>query len=166
MQTMSQKLERLLDLLRNPIFLSATTSLLVAQLLKAIVNLFRTRKTNVKETLLVFLWRTGGMPSSHSAVAASISASIALVEGFSNLFILSLFLTLIVVRDALGVRRSSGLQARALNKLGAEVGTRLGLEYEPVREVHGHSWTEVLAGSLLGLAVALCFCQNKIVGGG
>lgn len=100
------------------------------------------------------------MPSSHSAIAISISSSIALTEGFSNLFILSLFLSLIVIRDALGVRRSSGLQAKALNRLGTEVSARLDICYEPVREVHGHTWTEVLVGALLGFAIALFFAAR------
>jgi uncharacterized protein len=142
----------------NPIFRSAACSLFIAQFLKTLLNLLKVKKADIGDALLVFLWRTGGMPSSHSAIAVSISSSIALTEGFSNLFILSLFLSLIVIRDALGVRRSSGLQAKALNRLGGEVGTRLGLEYEPVREVHGHTWPEVLIGALLGVSIALFFC--------
>ena len=141
----------------NPIFRSAACSLIVAQLLKTILNLLKVRKADIGDALLVFLWRTGGMPSSHSAIAVSITSSIALTEGFSNLFILSLFLSLIVIRDALGVRRSSGLQSKALNRLGGEVGIRLGLEYEPVREVHGHTWPEVLVGAILGVFIALFF---------
>ena len=148
----------LADLAANPIFWSAACSLIVAQFVKTLLNLLHAKRADLGDALLVFLWRTGGMPSSHSAIAVSISSSIALTEGFSNLFILSLFLSLIVIRDALGVRRSSGLQAKALNRLGAEVGPRLGLEYEPVREVHGHTWPEVLVGALLGLAIALFFC--------
>ena len=145
-------------LLNNPIFLSAASSLVIAQFIKTILNLAKARRTDFKEALLVFLWRTGGMPSSHSAIAISISSSIALTEGFSNLFILSLFLSLIVIRDALGVRRSSGLQAKALNRLGNEVEARIGIVYDPVREVHGHTWSEVLVGSLLGFVIALIFC--------
>jgi hypothetical protein len=109
--------------------------------------------------MLIFFWRTGGMPSSHSAVAISISAAIALTEGLSNLFIVSLFLSLIVIRDALGVRRSSGLQSKALNKLGGELSTQFGIQYESVKEVHGHSLPEVLVGVVLGLCIALAFCR-------
>jgi acid phosphatase family membrane protein YuiD len=155
--TMHVNLKSLEALFSNPIFMSAACSLIVVQLLKTLLNVFKLKKTDFKEAILIFLWRTGGMPSSHSAIAVSISSSIAMTEGFSNLFILSLFLSLIVIRDALGVRRSSGLQAKALNRLGSEVGSRLGLEYEPVREVHGHTWPEVLVGALLGFTIALFF---------
>jgi uncharacterized protein len=160
--TMHVNLKSLGTLFSNPIFMSAACSLIVAQLLKTLLNLFKLNKTDYKEAILIFLWRTGGMPSSHSAIAISISSSIAMTEGFSDLFILSLFLSLIVIRDALGVRRSSGLQAKALNRLGNEVGSRLGLEYEPVREVHGHTWPEVLVGALLGFAIALFFSWESV----
>lgn len=147
-------------LLTNPIFLSAFTSLLAAQFIKALISVTKARKEEeFREAMLIFFWRTGGMPSSHSAVAISISAAIALTEGFSNLFIVSLFLSLIVVRDALGVRRSSGLQSKALNKLGGTLSTQFGIHYESVKEVHGHSLPEVLMGVVLGLCIALAFCR-------
>ncbi|PKL05797.1 MAG: acid phosphatase, partial [Spirochaetae bacterium HGW-Spirochaetae-9] len=95
-------------LLENPIFLSAFFSLLIAQFIKAVIALIKARRSeDLREAMFTFFWRTGGMPSSHSAVAISISAAVALTEGFSNLFIVSLFLSLIVIRDALGVRRSA-----------------------------------------------------------
>lgn len=147
-------------LFSNPIFLSAFFSLLTAQLAKAVITLFRTRRLDVKDAMFVLMWRTGGMPSSHSATAVSITVAIALTEGFSNLFILSLFQSLIVIRDALGVRRSAGLQSRALNRLGSELSLRLGLHYDAVKEVHGHTLAEVLVGSALGFFIAVAFCSR------
>jgi hypothetical protein len=147
------------SLLRNPIFLSALYSLFIAQFLKAIITLLRARSPSYQEAVLIFLWRTGGMPSSHSATAIAITSAVALTEGFSNLFVVSLFISLIVIRDALGVRRSSGLQSKALNRLGNEVQLSLGIKYESVREVHGHTWLEVLIGALLGFIIALAFCR-------
>jgi hypothetical protein len=147
------------SLLRNPIFLSALYSLFIAQFLKAIITLLRARSPSYQEAVLIFLWRTGGMPSSHSATAIAITSAVVLTEGFSNLFVVSLFISLIVIRDALGVRRSSGLQSKALNRLGNEVQLSLGIKYESVREVHGHTWLEVLIGALLGFIIALAFCR-------
>jgi acid phosphatase family membrane protein YuiD len=146
-------------LFRNPIFLSAFYSLLIAQFIKSAISLVRSRREGLREAMLIFLWRTGGMPSSHSAVAVSISAAVALTEGFSNLFIVSLFLSLIVIRDALGVRRSAGLQSKTLNRLGNDLSIRFGIKYESVKEIHGHTWPEVLVGAALGLCIALAFCR-------
>ena len=146
-------------ILSNPVFLSALWSLLLAQFIKAIVNLLRWRRQSLRETLLTFFWKTGGMPSSHSALAVSIATSIGVVEGVgSNLFILSMFFALVVIRDAMGVRRSAGLQARALNSLGRRFAARFGDNFTPVKEVMGHSASQVFVGSLLGFFIALAFC--------
>jgi uncharacterized protein len=148
-----------IELFSNPIFLSAVFSLLIAQFLKSVVNIFRSRTKSFREVLATFFWKTGGMPSSHSALAVSIATAIAVREGVNtSIFVLALFFALVVIRDALGVRRSAGLQAKALNQLGKEIGPRLGLQYRPVKEVHGHTPPEVLAGSLLGFFIALAFC--------
>lgn len=101
------------------------------------------------------------MPSSHAAVSVAITTAIALEEGFSNLFILAFFITLIVIRDALGVRRSSGLQAKALNRLGQNLSEQLTISFTPLKEVHGHTWPEVIVGSALGLGIA--FLMNYIL---
>lgn len=144
---------------RNPVFLATVFSLLTAQFIKAIINLYRYRSTSFKDVLLIFFWKTGGMPSSHSSLAVSLATAIALTEGLnSTIFILSLFFALVVVRDAMGVRRSAGLQARALNQLGRELSSRLGLAFHPVKEVQGHSPAQVAVGALLGFFIALAFC--------
>jgi acid phosphatase family membrane protein YuiD len=147
------------EFLANPIFLSAIFSLLMAQFLKAVVNMFRSHARNFRDVLVTFLWKTGGMPSSHSALAVSIATAIAFQEGLNtSVFILSAFFALVVIRDALGVRRAAGLQARTLNLLGKELNARSGIPYRPVKEVHGHNPAEVIVGSLLGFFIALAFC--------
>jgi acid phosphatase family membrane protein YuiD len=146
-------------LLSSPVFLSAVFSLLTAQFIKSIVLILKARTKSFRDVLGTFFWKTGGMPSSHSALAVSIAASIAMTDGVnSNIFILSLFFSLVVIRDALGVRRAAGLQAKALNLLGREIAPRLGIAFHPVREVHGHSAAEVVVGGLLGFFIALAFC--------
>ncbi len=146
-------------LFSNRVFLSAVFSLLTAQFIKSIVLVLRSRAKSVRDIIGTLLWKTGGMPSSHSALAVSIAASIAITEGVNrNLFILSLFFALVVIRDALGVRRAARLQAKALNLLGRELSSRFGISFHPVREVHGHSAAEVAVGGLLGFFIALAFC--------
>ncbi|MDP3177662.1 MAG: divergent PAP2 family protein [Spirochaetaceae bacterium] len=145
-------------LLADPVFLSAVFSLMTAQFLKAIVNIFRARSRSFREVMITFFWRTGGMPSSHSALAVSIATSIGFLEGTdSSVFILSVFFALVVIRDAMGVRRSAGLQARALNILGRELSSRFEFPFHAVKEVHGHTASEVAVGSLLGFFIAVAF---------
>lgn len=147
------------ELFRNPVFLSAIVSLLMAQFIKMVINIFSYRSRSFKEVILTFLWKTGGMPSSHSALVVALATSVALVDGAgSDLFIVSLFFALVVIRDAMGVRRSAGIQARTLNLLGKDLSSRLGIPFRPVKEVQGHSPVQVAVGGLLGFFIAYAIC--------
>jgi acid phosphatase family membrane protein YuiD len=157
---MPLRAEPLKAFVENPIFLSSITSFLSAQLLKTVILLLRARKKTAREVVETLVWRTGGMPSSHVALVASMAASTAFAEGIgSNLFQISLWFALVVVRDAVGVRRSSGLQARLLNVLGKHVSDRLDVEFHPLKEVHGHTPLEVVVGGFLGLFIAVAFAS-------
>jgi hypothetical protein len=154
----SAKDSSILSFLGNPVFLSAFSSLFITQLIKAFISLLRTRARSLREIFITLLWRTGGMPSSHAALCVSLSTAIGFREGFnSSVFVLSFFFCLVVIRDALGVRRSAGLIARSLNQLGRDLGPRLGMEFNPIKEVNGHTPTEVFVGCLLGFSIALAF---------
>lgn len=107
------------------------------------------------EAIETAIWRTGGMPSSHSAVVCSLTTSTGISEGISsNLFVFCLFFALVVLRDALGVRRAAGIQAKALNKLGKQVANKIGLEFHSIKEIQGHTPMEVLVGAILGIFIA------------
>ena len=131
-----------------------------AQLVKTIIHLLKIKKfKNPRDVMEILIWRTGGMPSSHSAMVSAMAASIAFVEGLdSNLFVIAVMFAMIIIRDALGVRRSSGIQARVLNSLGRQIADKLKIEFHPVKEVRGHSPLEVVVGGLLGIIIAAAFC--------
>ncbi|WP_291427911.1 divergent PAP2 family protein [Deinococcus sp.] len=98
---------------------------------------------------------TGGMPSSHSAMVAALTTSVGITEGVgSPLFAASAVFALIVMYDATGVRHSSGQQARLLNELVAELRAvvREGFAPLPLRVLLGHTYLEVLIGTLIGVA--------------
>lgn len=155
---LSSRAAALVSFAENPIFLASLSSWLLAQFVKVIIVILRSPRRSPREILFTMLWRTGGMPSSHSSLVAALAASVAFSEGLgSDLFIVTLCIALIVIRDSLGVRRSSGLQARSLNQLGKEVSDRIGIVYHPVKEIQGHAPIEVLVGSLLGLFIAAAF---------
>jgi len=143
-------------LFENKIFLSTILSLCSAQVLKVIVCIVYNHKKTVRELIEVLTWRTGGMPSSHAAVVSSLFTSIAVVEGISsNLFIFSFWFALVVLRDAMGVRRSAGLMAKALNDLGKQASEKTGLDFRHVKEIQGHTPLEVVVGCLLGVSIAV-----------
>jgi acid phosphatase family membrane protein YuiD len=144
--------------IENPTVLAAITSWFLAQAIKSAIMLLRTKRRNSKEILKTFAWRTGGMPSSHAALVSAMTASIAVKEGIhSNLFAVCFFMALIIMRDAMGVRRSSGIQAKSLNSLGKSMEERIGVEYQAVKEVQGHTPLEVVIGALLGIFIAAAY---------
>ena len=155
--------EQFILFLRNPIFLSCVFSWLGAQFLKAAIKLVYGRIHSLAELIEVMFWRTGGMPSSHSALVTSLCTTISFSDGLSSdIFVFSLAFFLVVIRDAFGVRRSSGLQARKINDLGKELAEKKTIDnYKPMKEVDGHTPMEVLCGCLLGFFVGLSFSLLK-----
>lgn len=155
--------EQLKFLFTNPILLACIFSWLGAQFLKTAINLIYGRIHSLLELLETMIWRTGGMPSSHSALVTSLCTTIAFRNGLnSDLFVFSFCFFLVVLRDAFGVRRSSGLQAKKLNELGKELSEK-GLidEYKKIKEINGHTPMEVICGCLVGFFVGLAFSLLK-----
>ena len=142
----------------NMIFLTSFSSLFTAQLLKGIIYILKNRKRKTVELVEIIAWRTGGMPSSHAALVCSLCTSIAFMEGVtSNFFVFSFWFALVVLRDSMGVRRSAGLLARALNSLGKQAADKNGLDFNSVKEIQGHSPLEVVVGGLLGIFISAGF---------
>jgi len=147
-----------MPLIENPIFLSSVTSWFLAQLIKTVIMLLKTRRRKPKDTIESLFWRTGGMPSSHAALVAALTTSVGFAEGAgSNLFVATAVIALIVIRDSLGVRRSSGIQSRVLNMLGRQMAEKFKTEYHPVKEIQGHRPLEVAVGILLGIFIASAY---------
>ena len=118
-------------------------------MLKVLLVLLITRRWEVGRIL-----ETGGMPSSHSAFAVAVTTGVGLSQGLgSPLFAVCAVFSLIVMHDATGVRRSSGLQARLINELIEELRAvvRENFAPKPLRVLLGHSYLEVVVGVLIGL---------------
>nr|WP_217449512.1 divergent PAP2 family protein [Deinococcus sp. JMULE3] len=127
----------------------AVLSSTAAQLLKVFLILLIERRWRPAAFM-----ETGGMPSSHSAMVAALTTGVGITEGLgSPLFAASAVFALIVMYDATGVRHSSGQQARLLNELVEELRAvvREGFAPNPVRVLLGHTYLEVLIGTLLGI---------------
>ena len=142
--------------LYNSLFLSGLASWMVSQLIKTVLAFACHSITDFKQLLENLFWRTGGMPSSHSALVSAVTTAIAFKHGISSdLFVFSCCFSLVVVRDAVGVRRRSGQQAHALNDLGKQASEKLEINFTPVKETRGHKPLEVIAGLVLGFLIAV-----------
>lgn len=151
--------EQFLLFIYNPIFLSCVFSWIGAQFIKTAINLIYGRIHSFGDLIETMLWKTGGMPSSHSALVTSLCTTIGIKHGInSDLFVFALAFFLVTIRDAFGVRRSSGLQAKKINELGTELGDKKLIDdYKKIKEVNGHTPMEVLCGCLVGFFVGLAF---------
>ena len=150
---MPEKYEKFILFFTNTTFLAGIFSWLGAQFLKTIIHLIYGRIKTFKDLLANMFWRTGGMPSSHSAVVTAACTSIGIRDGVnSSIFMLSLLITFITMRDAVGVRRSSGIQSKKLNELGRELEENNCIkDYKSIKEVNGHTPMQVIMGALLGV---------------
>ena len=122
-----------------------------AQILKVLISSLRHNKTQYKLAV-----STGGMPSSHSATVIAMATSIGLIEGFnSTLFALSLCVSFIVMYDAAGIRRSASRQAIVINQIIKVITKDIpSLNTKRLKELLGHSPTEVIAGAVWGILVS------------
>ena len=131
----------------SPYLLTILISWFAAQTLKYVVFSFKHRsfKKGIGQ-----LYLSGNMPSAHSAAVAAMVTIIGLKNGIgSGLFGLALLFAVIVMYDAVKVRRSSGEQGAVILKLIKETNSKIKLP----RVAKGHTPTEVALGVLLGVAI-------------
>lgn len=150
--------EQILNFLKNPVFLSCVFSWFCAQFIKTIINLFLKKIHSIGELFEFLIWRTGGFPSSHTALVTSLCTSVAFKSNANeDVFMLAFCLMMITIRDALGVRRANGIHARKINEIGKELDEKNIIEYKPIKEVLGHNPMEVIVGAILGFFIGLAF---------
>lgn len=138
----------------NFVLVTALLASISAQLIKVILNLII-----VGHFVPERVWGAGGMPSSHSAtVCAMLVATGRYCGTDSSLFAVAVVVSIIVMYDAMGVRRETGEQAKVLNQMlnewmdeGAQ--NFPWLADKRLKEMVGHTPIQVLAGAILGVLV-------------
>ena len=119
-----------------------------AHIIKYVIGLIKKEKHGFRS----HLFTSGGMPSSHSATVVALATFIGFHDGFeSGLFGLAALFALIVMYDAMKVRRSSGEQGLAIRQLIREQKSNVKLP----RAAKGHTPTEVAIGAFLGILIGL-----------
>lgn len=137
-------------------YLHILTLPLLAGLSAQIIKFFI--KSNHQKFAFKNILAYSGMPSGHSAIIVSLATIVGLEEGFdSPLFAVSTILAIIVIRDALGIRRYLGEHGKILNILVTDLKTDklLDEEYPHLLEKIGHTPLQVLAGSTIGFLVSI-----------
>ncbi|MFH1854191.1 MAG: divergent PAP2 family protein [Candidatus Omnitrophota bacterium] len=134
----------------NKMFLTVLLAWLVAQTIKVIIGVVTEKRFNFK-----WFVGSGGMPSSHAATVAALAASVGFTFGFSSAFFaMAFFFAFVIMFDAQGVRRQSGRQAEALNKIIEDIYLNKGVKQERLIELLGHTPVQVFIGAALGVFIA------------
>ena len=139
--------------LGNRIIMTGGITWCLAQVIKVIIYMIENREFNPER-----LVGDGGMPSCHSATVCSVAVAAAISEGAgSPVFGLAVILAIVVMHDAMGVRRESGKQAEILNLFMDLVRPLSPNEVpdERLKEFIGHTPIQVAVGAILGIVSSL-----------
>jgi len=117
---------------------------IIVQVIKGIIDISKGR----------FSWKNfsgyGGMPSGHTALVVSLATVIGFKEGIQTpAFAITLVLTILIIRDALGFRRYMSDHSRAINDLVKDLPDELEYKYKIQEERIGHTPAEVIVGAIL-----------------
>ena len=137
----------------NKIFWVAASGWLIAQIIKTIIHMILT-----KEFVAERLVGSGGMPSCHSATVCSLASSACFEYGPGSFeFAMAMIFAIVVMYDAIGVRRETGNQAKIINEM-MEIFESMNKELsteDKLKELVGHTPLQVLVGSILGILIAV-----------
>ena len=100
--------------------------------------------------------RSGGMPSSHTALVCSLATVMGIQYGLdSPYFAIAAVLAFIVMYDATGVRQQSGKHARILNQILRELFSGQPISEEELKELLGHTGFEVIIGLVVSVVYTI-----------
>ena len=131
----------------HKIFAAVMLAAIISQSTKIILNTLRDKKGISLADLVV----TGGMPSTHAALVSSLFAVILLETGVSALTMISVVLFIIVITDSMGVRRTAGEEAKAVNEIIKIEKLKLPMMHYSL----GHKPIEVLVGITIGFFIGI-----------
>ena len=152
-----------ISFLTNFPLISALTAICFSQVVKVPIAFLLKKKTT-----WALAASTGGMPSSHSASVTALIASLVIQHGWNSpLVAIAVTFGVIVMFDAMGVRRQSGEQGLVLNQLIIDLQNlklkdqqaKESLRREQQKDKHikeylGHKPLEVLFGMVTGVCIA------------
>lgn len=150
-------MDQILKIFNNDVLIASLLSWAIAQVIKTTIHAIVNKGIDFKRLI-----GDGGMPSAHSATVTSLAFCTGIKTGFDSVyFAIALVLAIIVMHDALGVRREAGKHAKALN----EINYYLNKEPDPdlvLKEFLGHTPLQVLFGFLLGVVVTIVFAVIRL----
>ncbi len=146
------------NIISNHVIIVPIIAWAISQTMKIFTNLIVVKELDIKRILA-----DGGMPSSHSATVVSLAVMCGWSKGVgSALFALAFMFAIVVMRDAVGVRRETGKQAASIKELADAVNKTFlskdaEIRTENLKLLVGHTPLQVVFGALTGLAVSILY---------
>ena len=140
------------DIITNLALVIPVSAWMISQLIKLFVTLAREKRFD-----WWFLFRSGGMPSSHTALVCALATAVVMIQGFGSVaFAIATILAMVVMYDAAGVRQTVGRQSKILNRIVKELREKRPRDEveRDLREFIGHTQFQVIAGAVLGILIA------------
>lgn len=146
------------ELVTNDVLLVPAFAWFVAQLLKLLITAVVNRRFTAERLI-----GDGGMPSGHSATVMALAMMCGYTAGFgSTTFGLAMIFAVVVMHDALGVRRETGKQAISIIKMAEIINAYItekdeNVKTEKLKTLVGHTPLQVVCGALVGIIVFLLY---------
>lgn len=145
------KMNDILNIFNNYHLICSLAAFVAAQLAKFLIILIFKKQLDFRK-----LFENGGMPSSHTSTVWALTVSLGIVEGVtSSVFAVAFIFTMVVMIDAMGVRRATGENAKVLNKIARDLFEDKNIQYlaKDLKEYVGHKPLEVLVGAIIGVVI-------------
>ena len=144
-----------IEILFHPILLVSLVSGGVSQLIKMLLYSFKTKKL-----LIQVLWKgygnKAGMPSSHTAFMASATTAIYILDGgVTNLFMLSVITTLIIIQTVVDLKFHFDKASEYINGMFDVVFDFNESAWTKFEHVVGHTYNQIIVGGIIGIYTTL-----------
>lgn len=146
------------EIIKNHMLWASIIAWGVSQLFKIITILMIEKRFDPSR-----IFGDGGMPSGHSATVTCLAAMCGWSMGFNSVsFAIAMIVAVIVMHDAMGVRREAGKQAASIKELAEAVnnaflGENSEIRTENLKVLVGHTPLQVALGALTGIVVATAY---------
>lgn len=133
------------------ILLSFVAGFMIAQLAKLLAALIRQKGKMTFSEVRYWLFRSGGMPSGHSASFVAAATACGWARGFTSVeCVILICMSVIIIYDAVNVRYAVGEHGKLLNEIAISDNNA---KTKPQKIVEGHTLPQAAVGILLGLTV-------------
>ncbi|RZD31986.1 MAG: hypothetical protein CXT77_01050 [uncultured DHVE6 group euryarchaeote] len=143
------------EILFHPILIVSLVSAGISQFIKMLLYSIRSRKV-----LIQVLWKgygnKAGMPSSHTAFMSAACTAIYILEGgITNLFMLSIIFTIIIIQTVVDLKFHFDKASEYINGMFGVVFDFSKPAWHKFEHVVGHTYNQIIVGVIVGVYTTL-----------